>query len=156
MKTMKSRTAMKTLTYTAIALFMFFVSCKDQETISFSSDDNINLQSEASSDAQVEDISDMSSVAVSADAGTLTGSRTDGTSTPRPITINDTRFSCADVTLEFAGDNDPISPSTIHGYITIDFGTGCTGPNGRVRKGKIIIEFKGRRFMRAWRCRRAG
>ena len=145
---MKSRTAMKTLSYTAIALFMFFTSCKESDTISFSGDDNSNLQSEASSDAQLEDMSDLSGVAVSADAGTLTGSR----SNPSARTIDlsgDSRFSCATVTLEFANDNVPGigAAANPHGFITIDFGTGCTGPNGRVRKGKIVIEFHGRRFV---------
>jgi hypothetical protein len=139
---------MKTLSYTAIALFMFFTSCKDNETISFSGDDNSNLQSEASSDAQLEDMADLSGVAVSADAGTLTGSRSNPSS--RIIDLaGDARFSCAEVTLEFANDNVPGvgAAANPHGFITIDFGTGCTGPNGRVRKGKIIIEFQGRRFV---------
>ncbi len=153
MNTMKKQTVMKTLSFMAMALFMFLTSCKDNETISFSADDNSNLQSEASSDAQLEDMSDMSGVAMSADAGTSTGSRKDGTSTgSRSIkdAINDGRFSCAEVTLEFASDNVPAEPGVSvgnpHGFITIDFGTGCTGPNGRVRKGKIVIEFQGRRF----------
>lgn len=144
---MKTKTAMKTLSYTAIALFMFFTSCKDNETISFSADDNSNLQSEASSDAQLEDVSDMSSVAMSADPGTMTGGRVGETSRNIGDLINDSRFGCATVTLEFAGDNNPGDPSQIHGYITIDFGTGCTGPNDRVRKGRILIEFQGRRFI---------
>ena len=148
---MKTRTAMKTLSLLAIALFMFVTSCKDNETISFTADDNSNLQSEASADAQLEDVSDMSGIAVSADAGTLTGSRTSATGRSIKDAINDSRFSCATVTLEFAGDNEPAQPGVSlgnpHGYITIDFGTGCTGPNGRVRKGQIVIEFQGRRFM---------
>lgn len=138
---------MKAFGLTAIAMFVFFLSCKEQDTISFSADDNANLQSESSIDAQLEDVSDMSGVAMSADAGTLTGGRK-GESGSRVIPIgNDTRFTCATVTLEFADDNDPSVPSMIHGYITIDFGTGCVGPNGRERKGKIKIEFMGRRFL---------
>ena len=71
---------------------------------------------------------------------------------PRSIKdkITDTRFSCATVTLEFFQDNVPASTGVVanpHGKIVIDFGTGCTGPNGRVRKGQIVIEFKGRRFL---------
>lgn len=147
MKTMKPRTVMKVLSFTAFALFMFLSSCKDQDTISYSSDDNANLQSESNLDAQLEDVSDMSGVAMSADAGTQTGGRKGETgSRVIPITF-DNRFSCATVTLEFAADNNPDIPSQIHGTITVDFGTGCTGPNGRVRKGKIYIEFQGRRFL---------
>jgi hypothetical protein len=141
---MKTRFALKAFTLTLMASFLFFTSCKDEETISFSSGDNTDLQSEASMDAQLEDVSDLAGVAVSSDAGTLTGSRTSASS--RVITpAGDTRFECATVTLEFAPDNNP--PSVIHGYIHIDFGTGCTGPNGRVRKGMIHVEFNGPRFM---------
>ncbi len=152
MKTITLPTTMKTLSFMAIALFMFLSSCKDNETISFSADDNSNLQSEASSDAQLEDMSDMSGIAMSADAGTLTGSRGDGSSAGSKNikdAITDGRFSCATVVLEFAGDNIPAGQpgENLHGFITIDFGTGCAGPNGRVRKGKIVIEFQGRRFL---------
>lgn len=141
---MKTGFSLKTMALTLMASFLFFTSCKDEETISFSSSDNADLQSEASMDAQLEDASDLAGVAISSDAGTLTGSRTAGSS--RVITpAGDTRFQCATVTLEFAPDNDP--PSVIHGYIHIDFGTGCTGPNGRVRKGMIHVEFNGPRFM---------
>ena len=140
---MKTRFAMKALTLTLVASFLFFTACKDEETISYSSGDNADLQSEASMDAQLEDVSDLAGVAVSSDAGTLTGSRTSASS--RVITpAGDTRFECATVTLEFADDNLP--PSVIHGYIHIDFGTGCTGPNGRTRKGMIHVEFTGARF----------
>ncbi len=142
---MKSPVLLKFLSLTAIALFLAVTSCKDEDAISFSSDDNSNLQSEASTDAQLEDLSDLAGVAMLADAGTSTGSRIAGAS--REITgIVDARFGCATVTLEFAGDNNPNSPATIHGTIVIDFGDGCTGPNGRVRKGRINIEFIGKRF----------
>ncbi len=145
---MPTRTAMKVLSLTATALFLFFSSCKEQDTISFSADDNSNLQSEASIDAQSEDLSDLSGVAMTADAGTSTGGRAgDVAGNARSIVISDTRFQCATVTLEFAADNNPSNPATIHGYITIDFGTGCTGPNGRTRKGKIHVEFMGARFL---------
>ncbi len=140
---------MKLLSITALSLFLFVTSCKEQDEISFSADDNSNLQSEASADAQMEDMSDMASVVMLADAGTSTGSRSSSAS--REITgIVDTRFGCATVTLEFATANNPPAndpPTTIHGFITVDFGTGCTGPNGRVRKGKIRIEFLGKRFL---------
>lgn len=147
---MNSQTTMKFLSITALSLFLFVTSCKEEDAISFSSDDNSNLQSEASSDAQMEDMSDMANVAMVADAGTTTGGRSgDVNGVARNIhdLIADTRFSCATVTLEFAGDNDPNVPAMIHGFIVIDFGTGCTGPNDRVRKGQIIIEFKGRRYI---------
>lgn len=138
---------MKLLSITALSLFLFVTSCKDQDTISFTSDDNSNLQSEASTDAQMEDMSDLANVAMVADAGTTTGGRTGDGSRIIGGLIADTRFSCAIVTLEFADDNNPLDPAQIHGFIVIDFGTGCEGPNGRIRKGKINIEFRGRRYI---------
>jgi len=138
---------MKLLSITALSLFLFVNSCKDQDTISFTSDDNSNLQSEANSDAQMEDMSDMANVAMVADAGTQTGSRSSGSSRIIGGLIADLRFSCAVVTLEFAGDNNPLNEALIHGFLVIDFGNGCQGPGGHIRKGKINIEFKGRRYI---------
>lgn len=149
MKTTKSITGIKMLAYAAIALFLFFTSCKDTETVDYNADDNLNLQTEASSDAELEDAADMGSIAMSADAGTLTGRSSEMAGPPRNINdkITDGRFKCATVTFEFAADNVPVDQGGVpHGFITIDFGAGCT-VNGRVRKGKIVIEFFGRRFM---------
>lgn len=145
---MKTPSALKFLSMTAIAFFVFVTACKDEDAISYSSDDNANLQSEASMDAQLEDVSDMATVAMIADAGTMTGSRTDGFTGAREITgLLDNRLTCATVTLEFAADNNNSDPSTIHGYIYVDFGDGCTGPGGHVRKGRIVVEFIGRRYI---------
>ncbi|MBV6645887.1 MAG: hypothetical protein KI790_10580 [Cyclobacteriaceae bacterium] len=38
-----------------------------------------------------------------------------------------------------------IEHDTVEQVITIDYGDGCEGRNGRVRKGKIIIQYDGRR-----------
>lgn len=46
--------------------------------------------------------------------------------------------SCRIVTREI------IDSATFHRKITIDFGTGCTGSDGRTRKGKIIIDKVGK------------
>lgn len=43
---------------------------------------------------------------------------------------------CANVTLSPVGT---VFPKTL----TIDYGTGCTGPEGKVRSGKIVAEFSG-------------
>lgn len=141
--------ALKFLSMLAIACFVSVTACKDEDAISYSSDDNANLQSEASMDAQLEDVSDMATVAMVADAGTMTGSRSDGFTGAREIQAAnlDARLACATVTLEFATDNNPSNPSGIHGYVYVDFGDGCTGPGGRVRKGRIVIEFIGRRYI---------
>lgn len=145
---MKTPSALRFLSMTAIVFFVFVTACKDEDTISYSSEDNANLQSDASMEAHLEDVSDMATLVMLADAGTQTGSRSDGFSGARVITgILDTRLTCAEVTLEFAADNDNSNPSTIHGFIYVDFGNGCTGPGGHVRKGRIVIEFIGRRYI---------
>ncbi len=151
MKTMKSLIGLKGITYFAAVCFLFLFSCNENQ-LEYGSSDNANVQSEANSDAQLEDVSDMAAVAVSADNGTLTGGRSDemnvGARSIKGL-IHDLRLACAEVTLEFANDNQPGTETTAipHGTITIDFGAGCTGPHGKVRKGKIVIEFYGRRFM---------
>lgn len=116
-------------------------ACSNLNTIDFTSNDNAAVQSESNADAQAEETDDLAAVAVSSDAATLTGrSQSQG----RIITISDSRFQCAVITLEPAADNSLIRP---HGTITIDFGSGCQGPAGKVRAGKIILEYIGRRFL---------
>ena len=136
--------------YLIALLFSVLVSCKDDKD-EFSPADSQEVNNEATTDAYFEDTDDMATQAVSADASTTTGAReasemngrTDGT---RPGTkpTDDARFTCATFTFEFASDNTQAIP---HGYITIDFGTGCTDPRGNVRKGKIKVEFKGKKFL---------
>ena len=151
MKTMKNLMGPKGMTYVVMAFFMFLASCSDNNKIDYSANDNANVQSEANSDAQTEDTDDMSALAVSADDGTLSGGRPDESfGTPRDISKDklDDRFKCATVTLTFATDNNTtVVPNVIHGFITINFGTGCTGPGGHIRTGIIKIEFQGRRFL---------
>jgi hypothetical protein len=152
MKTTKSSIGLRAATAVITVFVMFLVSCSDSNKIDYTSNDNANVQSEANSDAQTEETDDMAAVVLSSDNGPLSGSRSDGSSIGgRNISnINDQRFQCATVTLEFASDNVAASPGVAanpHGYITINFGAGCTGPGGRVRKGIIKIEFKGRRFL---------
>ncbi len=143
MKAMKNSFGRKTLSYGTVALFLFLASCSDTNKIDYTASDNANVQSEANSDSQTEETDDLSTVAVSSDATTLTGGREDQ-SGRFEITVSDDRFKCATVTLVKGPNNSATSPQ---GTITIDFGTGCTGPNGKIRKGKMIVEYKGRRFL---------
>lgn len=114
-------------------LLMWMGSCKNEETpIGMEAD---YVAEEALTDAYYTDLDDMGDVAVMSDQGTLTGGR--------QITITDTRFKCAVVTIEFASDSRLLHPK---GTITIDFGAGCTDDRGNTRKGKVVIAFDGRRF----------
>lgn len=118
-------------------------SCEDGNEVNFNSNDTNNVQEEAVTESYFEDVDDMSTLAVSADGSTSTGSR-ESSSGRQGVKPEDTRFTCAVVTFEFAADN---SVSVPHGFITLDFGTGCTDPRGNVRKGKVKIEFQGKRFL---------
>ncbi|HZY80935.1 MAG TPA: hypothetical protein VFE50_15540, partial [Cyclobacteriaceae bacterium] len=135
---------MKNVLGSAIAAcVIFLVSCEDK--VEFSAKETASVENEAAVDGYYEDADDMAVMVVAADQGTLNGSRE---SASRGIGKDklDIRFACntTTVTLEFAADNTPSKP---HGTITIDFGTaGCTDSNGNIRKGKLKVEFKGRRF----------
>jgi hypothetical protein len=132
----------KSLVVLAISAVGIMTSCTDDQN-SVSINDTNNVQEEAITESYFEDVDDIATIAVSADVSTLTGSR-ESASGRQGVKPEDSRFTCATVTFEFATDNSLAVP---HGYITIDFGAGCTDPRGNVRKGIVKIEFKGRRFM---------
>lgn len=143
MKTMKNVFEKSILGVVVMALG-FLSSCTDNNQVALSTNDSNNVENEAVTESYFEDVDDMSTLAVSVDASTSTGSResASGREGKKP---SDPRFTCATVTFEFAADNSLANP---HGYITINFGTtGCKDARNNVRKGIIKVEFKGRRFM---------
>ncbi len=143
MKTMKN-VLEKSILGVAVMALSFLSSCTDNNQIALSTNDSNNVENEAVTESYFEDVDDMSTLAVSVDASTSTGSResASGREGKKP---SDPRFTCATVTFEFAADNSLANP---HGYITINFGTtGCKDARNNVRKGIIKVEFKGRRFM---------
>lgn len=134
----------KTILGTAVIALSFLSSCNDNDQIDLSTNDSNNIDNEAVTESYFDDVDDMATLSVSADASTSTGSR-ESASGRQGTKPTDTRFTCATVTFEFAADNSSLNP---HGYITIDFGaTGCIDLRGNVRKGVIKVEFKGKRFM---------
>lgn len=144
MQSMKNVFGLKVMGSLSLVTILLLSSCEDR--LNFATRDTDNVENEASTDGYFEDTDDMSAMAMTADEGTLTGSRE---SSGRTITKSklDARFACESttVTIIFAADNTPQVP---HGTITIDFGaTGCTDAKGNTRKGKIVSEFKGRRFL---------
>lgn len=125
----------------AMGSLLALADCNQNAAIDYSSDDNANVQSEVNSDSQLEEVDDMAAVAVSSDAATISGRE--------EVVISDDRFTCATVTLDRATSANPPVNTILnpHGFITIDFGSGCSGPGGRRRTGKIIFEYIGRRFL---------
>jgi hypothetical protein len=141
MKTMKNVFGVKCL---VLLMLTGLASCEDK--LEFNAKDSSSVENEASVDGYFEDTDDMAVSVVSADDGTLNGGRVDGGRVISKIKL-DHRFACETTTvnIDFAEDNTPQMP---HGTITVDFGTtGCTDVKGNTRRGKIIVEFRGRRFL---------
>ncbi|MBX2916425.1 MAG: hypothetical protein KF856_14240 [Cyclobacteriaceae bacterium] len=128
----------------ALISLVFLSSCLDDK-FELSDRDSQNIENEAVTDSYFEDAEDMSALVVAVEPATEGGrlafnGKVEGT---KPT---DFRFegNCVTVTLEMAADTQPGNP---HGYITINFGEGCTDARGNVRKGIIRVEFKGKRFL---------
>ena len=140
--------------FTAFFLFIAFVifSCKKETSQTLSPQDEQEANVAASeSDAEAEDVfnglfDDV--MGVNSDVGIGgTGlfmrnlanhyeasgidSRTNNTN-PAP--------GCLDITIATSGNVNAPFPITI----TFDFGSGCTGPDGHMRKGKIIVKYTDR------------
>lgn len=128
-----------------IVVFLLSLASCDNERFNLNNDDAQNVENEAATDGYFEDADDMATLSVSADAATASGAKT-YTSGRAGVKPSDLRLACAEVTFLFAGDNSTTTP---HGYITINFGTGCTDSKGNVRTGIINVEFIGKRFLPA-------
>ncbi|MBX2962810.1 MAG: hypothetical protein KF687_09880 [Cyclobacteriaceae bacterium] len=131
----------KMFTLAAVAAIGVVVSCTDdsgqfQQEVA-------DVAEDAITDFYFEDVDDITGVAMLADNSTDDGGRV--ASGPRVITITDPRFNCSGVVITITMDPES-SPIVPKGEIVIDFGDGCTDVSGNVRKGKIIINFTGRRF----------
>lgn len=132
----------KTLGMLMISAVGLIISC---------SDENIGLQEEtalitedAITDYYFEDTDDMAGLVMLADNGTVDGSRLSGDE--RPVSSNDHRFGCPGVKITIK-IHDESTKDVPRGTIVIDFGDGCVDNAGNVRKGKIVINFSGRRFL---------
>lgn len=125
-----------------IVIFMLSLASCDNERFNLSNDVAENVENEAATDGYFEDADDMATLAVSADAATASGAKV-SSSGRAGVKPSDLRFACAEVVFEFANDNSTTTP---HGFITINFGTGCTDSKGNVRTGIIRVEFVGKRF----------
>jgi hypothetical protein len=133
-----------------LAGLMIFSSCK-KDNINNTTDPNPAVtidaaQSDVIADAQFDDVFNITMGVQASDAGEEMGIGTgagviykpagsDGTLSP------DSTSRCFTVT---------VTPKTLHVFpkvITIDFGTGCLGKDGKLRKGKIISTYTGPMFI---------
>jgi hypothetical protein len=118
------------------------VSCLE-ESVS-SQLDAAFVAEDALTDSYYEDTDDMVGlVLMLADETSGTGGRT---ATSRTISLPDGRFGCTGVVVTVTRDQQSTSDIP-KGQVVVDFGSsGCTDQKGNIRKGKIIIQFEGRRF----------
>jgi hypothetical protein len=131
----------KSLFLMSVGAFLFFASCEEEVT------QINNQQKEAAEDQSIVDgyyneANDMSTKAFQTPSQTDLSGRSNGKTITITVT-GDTRFNGATVTLETTSTN-AFNPQ---GKITVDFGTGKTDPNGVVRKGKMILTYRGIRFL---------
>lgn len=127
----------------ALISLTFLSSCLDDK-FDLSDQDSQNIENEAVTDGYFEDAEDMSALVVAVEPETE-GGRIASFGKVNGNKPTDLRFTgeCVTVTLEMAEDSQPGNP---HGYIRINFGDGCTDIKGNIRKGIIVVEFKGKRF----------
>jgi hypothetical protein len=129
MKTQKTFNAL--LVKLALSLgAVFFLSTSCQQTAENPTQNLEATEADAIAQADFDEIDDISQGAMGYSDGSI-GGRTDG-SDERGM---DERAACATVTHDKEAQT-----------ITIDFGEGCTGPYGHIRKGVIFITYTGRRF----------
>jgi hypothetical protein len=114
------------------------IACSEEDRITLK--DAQDISEDAITDAYFEDADDMSGVAIEADNN---AGGNGGAARVSSLTISDTRFSCATVTVTIAENSTLQTPK---GTIVVDFGIGCTDIKGNVRSGKLNIVYNGRRF----------
>ena len=104
-----------------LGLAMMVTACNDEQVdspVSFE-EEEIQVTEDASMDESFDEVDDLTTTSM--DLYLSDGGRV----------ASDNRFDCVEVTKE-------------EGKITLDFGDGCEGPYGRIRKGIIEITYTGR------------
>lgn len=135
------------------ALIVFVASCQKKAEVDSTTNTvetaqtALTIESDAAAEALYDDVWD-NVMGVSAEVGFDDGvggffgrqasTSNDGLQQSRTDSVRGPR--CAVVTVTPMGNNFPKT-------VTINFGTGCAGPDGRVRRGKIITVYTGRMTM---------
>lgn len=130
---------MRMVSVAAVISVGFGSSCSEDEP-QFSQEAGYAVE-ESNVDAYYADADDMAGVAV-AESEETEGGRT--TSGARQLELNDDRF-CNGISVELDLDLSQL-PTLPIGDITINFGNGCEDARGNIRKGKIKVHFRGRKF----------
>lgn len=122
----KMKTPFNILAYLfLLGSFCLFQACADENLLeqTSSSLEIKELTDEIAVESNFEEIDDLAMAAMEHDFGNSEGR-----------TERDLRFECASLTEEQVGETR---------IVIIDFGDGCEGPHGHIRKGRIIITITG-------------
>jgi len=131
----------KALSMAVVACAAVLYSCKKDAESPLSSTDSQNVNSESVSASSSNEVADLGNAVINNVTNVqLTSGREAGAITG--LGDKDRRLKGATITITVGANSTKASPS---GVITIDFGAGVT-TDGVTRKGKIIIEYHGKRF----------
>lgn len=115
-----------------VAIVFLFASC-NKDFKDLSADSSVVADNDVVSEAYSIDLEDLSSLAVISDPNSGGREQSGGL---------DDRFACAKIA------RTPSTTEQYAGSIEIDFGTdGCKDSKGNLRKGKMIINYKGKRCL---------
>ncbi|HRK54557.1 MAG TPA: hypothetical protein PK185_11625 [Cyclobacteriaceae bacterium] len=129
MITKEKKSASHKMIWVAIGLLaLIFTSCNENNIDADTSiEDQESVEFDNQGDYYLDDVDEMTSIQLEKETGSSGGKISE-----EP----DGRLSCAQITRTGTEES---------GTIVIDFGEGCTGPRGNVRKGKLVIDYSGRR-----------
>lgn len=133
-------------TVTILFFSVFIISCKKESSLSstttVSSDEAAIADESVQAEASFDDAEDIAFTAAE-EEGSAGGFGVEGRSAlqsrlylPAFLELRARIGDCADITVT---PNDSTYPKTV----TIDFGDGCVGVDGKTRKGKLVLHFTG-------------
>jgi len=106
-------------------IFLFAIACNTDDENAIDQNDQAAYEGEENIEALFDAVESVTFSALNyADANT--GGRT--------TILDDPEIACATIT---------VNATNASGRIEIDFGTGCEGPDGKIRKGSVVVEYSG-------------
>jgi hypothetical protein len=123
---MNTNQSRKWLSFLLAFGFIFFMACnEDGEDVTFTEDEQSAYEAEESTENLFDVVESITNSAIS-----YSGANAGG----RVAESVDPEIACAAIV--FSGDAS-------EGRVEINFGTGCQGPDGKVRKGSVVVEYVG-------------
>ncbi|MEL6631043.1 MAG: hypothetical protein AAFQ83_06240 [Bacteroidota bacterium] len=111
-----------------VAFSLFFTACEQENVTEVAQEDIDVVEMDAALEADFEAVDDLSFEALEI---------TDASRFARSYGANNRLLNSPCVT---------ISNDSVNKVLTIDFGTGCTGPDGKTRSGQIVIDYTRRLY----------